>query len=343
MIDALNNTAQAQQRLERDPAHRCSPPPFFADDAQSADATGITVPPAASTPAWGRHEPRVVHVVRELPPQYKASYVSNTVSGKPVTRGHSARTATREGHDGGSGVVSGTPTVICSNSAGTPWRSCAGYDRPQARARRPRPPSGENNGFFKLIGTRRPHDAPSRRRLHGEEGASLLVALAFLLLFAVLLTGSLQFAVTSFTASNAVISRERAAYSAEAAVHTAASRRSGRMPRSGVSGQQCVTQSFSGADLHPRLPRRTCVPRRPTAARCSWVSTVPDNAILTQGGDLTVNGGGNGRLRTNANVFVNGAITVANSTVLDAHDWAVAATGNCSCPSPSGTCPRSTR
>ena len=169
------------------------------------------------------------------------------------------------------------------------------------------------------------------RRLHGEEGASLLVALAFLLLFAVLLTGLLDFAVTSFNASNKVIDRERAAYSAEAAVHTQIARVR-QNATLGVSGQQCAAESFSGADTSTPAATATCVPQANSGTVRAGVDG-PDNAILTRGGDLTVSGGGGGRLRTNANVFVNGAITVANSTVLDAHDGAVAATGSCS-PSP---------
>jgi Tfp pilus assembly protein PilV len=151
MIDALKNTAQAQQRLSesRSPLFTST---FFADDAQSADATGITVPPAA--PACGGGTNLVSFTWSENATQYKASYVSNTVRGQLVLQRNFCKDSNPVKVTTVAPVVSGTPTVICTNSAGSTVSSCAGTTvrRIELDATTP---SGENNGFFKLIGTRR--------------------------------------------------------------------------------------------------------------------------------------------------------------------------------------------
>lgn len=169
---------------------------------------------------------------------------------------------------------------------------------------------------------------PARpRRLHGEDGASLVFAMAFLLLFSVILAALLSFAVTSFKTGGEVGDLGRASYSANAAVDLAVTRISrDQIMQLGKSGGASCDLTYQPTDGTPAATA-VCTPQPGSGAVRPGVD-VPANAILTRNGPVTVNGPG--RLRTTGNVFANGAITVAPGGTLDVHDWAIAATGACS-------------
>jgi hypothetical protein len=163
------------------------------------------------------------------------------------------------------------------------------------------------------------------RRLHGEDGASLIIAMAFLLLFALLLTALLAFSVESFTAGGVVADREKVAYAADAAIDTAVTRIKQDMTmqvgrNSTYAPSQPCNLTYHPSDGTPDTTA-TCNPQTGSGAVRPGIDG-PANAILTRGGALTTTGG---PLTTNGNVFVNGTV----SGNVNAHDNAVAATGSC--------------
>jgi hypothetical protein len=165
------------------------------------------------------------------------------------------------------------------------------------------------------------------RRLHREEtGASLVIALAFLLLFSLILTALLAFSVESFTAGGVVADRERAAYAADAAIDTAVTRMrqdsTMQVGRNGAyAGAQACGLTYHPTDGTPDAVA-TCNPQTGSGGVRPGLDG-PANSILTRSGNLSLSGG---PLVTNANVFVNGNIP---SGAVTAHDNAVAATGSC--------------
>jgi len=87
------------------------------------------------------------------------------------------------------------------------------------------------------------------RRGRGEEGASLIIALAFMLVFSLLITALLQFSVTTFKASNVVVDRARQSYSADGAVDTLVQRlRRDATMNIGRDGRTCDSVTYTGAD-----------------------------------------------------------------------------------------------
>jgi len=156
MVDALKNTAQAQQRLSesRSPLFTSA---YFADDAQSADLAGITV---TSTPACGSGTNLVSFTWSETndqgTTQYKASYVSSTVAGKPVIARNFCKGANAVKVSTLAPVVSSTaPVVSCRNAAGASVACNVGTSALRTIELDATTPNAETNGFFKLIATRR--------------------------------------------------------------------------------------------------------------------------------------------------------------------------------------------
>src|SRR4029079_16203544 len=93
------------------------------------------------------------------------------------------------------------------------------------------------------------HMSPRARRGPGEEGASLLLAIIFMLVFSLILTAVLQFSATSFKTANVVNDRNRASYAASGAVDALVQRlRRDPSRNAGRSGQTCGSATFSGAD-----------------------------------------------------------------------------------------------
>jgi Tfp pilus assembly protein PilX len=166
------------------------------------------------------------------------------------------------------------------------------------------------------------------RRARGEEGASLIIALAFMLVFALLVTALLQFSVTSFKAANVVVDRARASYSADAGVDTAVARikRDANM-QIGRDGQTCDTVTFTGADSTTPSATATCTAQTNSGAVRAGMDGYPANSVLTTTGGITLNG--SGKLKSNANVYSDGGITLNNGATLDAYDNAVTARGAC--------------
>jgi Tfp pilus assembly protein PilX len=172
------------------------------------------------------------------------------------------------------------------------------------------------------------------RRLHGEDGASLVLAMAFLILLSLILVALLGFAVTSFKAGGDVGDREKATYAANAAIDTAVARiRQDASMQVGRNASYSPSQAC-GLTYHPTdgTPdaTATCTPQTGSGAVRPGIDS-PANAILTRNGDLTVSGAG--KLHTTGNVFVNGALSATSGAVIDAHDYAIAATGSCT-PNP---------
>ena len=149
MIDALKSTAQAQQRLSesRSPLFTSV---YFADDAQSADMTGITV---TATPACGGGTNLVSFTWSETndlgTTPYKASYVSPTVNSKPVIQRNFCKGNNAVKVSTLAPVVSGTPVVSCNVACNVGTSALRTIELDATT------PNGENNGFFKLIATRR--------------------------------------------------------------------------------------------------------------------------------------------------------------------------------------------
>ena len=173
---------------------------------------------------------------------------------------------------------------------------------------------------------------PKFRRRRGEEGASLLIALAFMLVFALLVTALLQFSVTSFKASNTIVDRARASYSADAGVDTAIAqiRQDTTMQRgrdTALGGSACGPVSFSGADSTTPEASTSCSALPDSGAVRPGMNNFPANALLTTTGNVTLNG--SGTLKTNANVYSDGGINL-NGATLDAYDNMVSARQGCS-------------
>ena len=144
------------------------------------------------------------------------------------------------------------------------------------------------------------------RRLHGEDGASLVLAMAFLILFGLILVALLGFAVTSFKAGGDVGDREKATYAADAAIDTAVARmrqdagmQTGR--NASYTGSQPCGLTYHPTDGTPDATA-TCNPQTTSGAVLPGIDG-PANTILTRAGGLTATGG---PLVTNGNVFVNG-------------------------------------
>jgi hypothetical protein len=177
------------------------------------------------------------------------------------------------------------------------------------------------------------------RRMQGEDGASLIIALAFLLLFSLILVAILAFAVTSFGAGGDVSARVSSQYAANAAVDTAVQR-----IRSSSDMQIGRNAAYTGALPCAYQPTdgtasATCTPQQASGAIRPGMDGYPANAILTTGGpggsgagtgaiDTTAAAGTN-TLTTNGNVYANGSISLG-STKFDDHDNAVTAYGSCS-------------
>lgn len=163
------------------------------------------------------------------------------------------------------------------------------------------------------------------RRLRGESGASLVIAMAFLTLFGVFIAALLGFAATSFKATVAVHDQGMAVYAAEGAVDTALTRiRNQPTMQLGQSGDTGCGLTFPALDGAPPASV-TCTPQTPAGAVRPGIDG-PANAILTMNGNLAVTGGG--LLRTTGSVFANGGVDLGGAT-LDASDWAANATGAC--------------
>jgi len=176
------------------------------------------------------------------------------------------------------------------------------------------------------------------RRLHGEDGASLVMAMAFLILFALTLTSLLAFSVTSFRAAGDVEDRIKATYAAGAAVDTAVARirQDSTMQvgqKSGYTGAKACDITYQTTGTRPTA-HATCTPQTSTNAVRPGIDG-PDNAILTRNGDLTIStvNGVTGKLHTTGNIFANGNITMDAGNTVDLHDYIATATGNCT-PTP---------
>jgi len=176
----------------------------------------------------------------------------------------------------------------------------------------------------------------THRRGRGEDGASLLIAIAFMLVFALLVTALLQFSVTSFQAANVVVERSRASYAADGAVDTLVQRvRRDPNMNIGRTGQACDDVTFSGADSSTPSATASCAAQTNSGAVRPGMDNYPANAILTTGaGGITASG--SGRIKTNANVYSDGGITLNNGAVMDAYDNAVTARQACT-PTPPGS------
>jgi Tfp pilus assembly protein PilX len=169
------------------------------------------------------------------------------------------------------------------------------------------------------------------RRAHGEEGASLIIAMAFLLLFALLLTALLSFAVTSFGTVGNVADRMRLTYAADAAVDTAVQhiRQDPNMQvgrNSAYSGSQACDLTYQPTDGTPTASA-SCTPQVNSGAVRAGMDGNPANAILTTSGGITATG--TGTLNANANVYSDGGITLNGGATLDAYDNAITARGAC--------------
>jgi hypothetical protein len=176
--------------------------------------------------------------------------------------------------------------------------------------------------------------------MQGEDGASLIIALAFLLLFSLILVAILAFAVTSFGAGGDVSDRVSAQYAANAAVDTAVQRiRSDATMQLGSSTwdtSNACNLTYNPTDGTPSASA-TCNPTTnddgdPTGTVRPGMNGFPANAILATGsGGITATGSGSPgpKLKANANVYSDGGITLNNGATLDAYDNAITARGAC--------------
>jgi hypothetical protein len=166
------------------------------------------------------------------------------------------------------------------------------------------------------------------RRGRGEEGASLVIAMAFIVLFSLVLTAVLAFSTTSFQSQATIADNARAARAASAGIDTAVARirNDPAMLLGGPSACSGVLMNYNPTDSTPSSSVGcTAVPA--TDAVQPGVGG-PANALLTLGaGGITSSG--SGVVKTTGNVFSNSGITLNGAGVLDATDYAVTATGAC--------------
>ena len=179
-----------------------------------------------------------------------------------------------EGHDGGSGVVSGTPTVICTQQRGDTVAELCGLRPSAGSSSTPTTAEWREQRVLQAHRHQAGHMTPQAAQASWARRApacwwpwrsSCCSRFSS--------RGLLQFAVTSFTTSNAVISRERATYSAEAAVHTqscAWSNAGARGERAAIRDPELQRSRFFHPGCHGGLAFR-----KPTAAQSARVSTVP--------------------------------------------------------------------
>jgi hypothetical protein len=174
------------------------------------------------------------------------------------------------------------------------------------------------------------------RRLRGEEGASLIIAMAFIVLFSLLLTALLSFATTSFSSQSTIQKNIKASAAAAAAIDTAVAKVR-QDPTMLLGGDPASTPAGScGGTLLTYTPTSgAAVPVTCTAV--AGTDTVqpgvggPANALLTLGGGgITANGAG--VVKTAGSVFSTAGINLGSAT-LDATDYATTAQGACT-PAP---------
>src|ERR671937_905182 len=121
---------------------------------------------------------------------------------------------------------------------------------------------------------------PRARRGRGEESASLLIAIAFMLVFSLILTAVLQFSATSFKTAGVVADRNKASYAASAALDTLVSRiRRDTTMNIGRQGQTCASVAFTGADSTTPGATATCTPQTNSGAAIPGTDG-PATAIL---------------------------------------------------------------
>jgi prepilin-type N-terminal cleavage/methylation domain-containing protein len=151
MISGLRITTEAQQRLSetRSPLFTSA---YFADDAQSADATGIAIG-AAQIPScgsgtnvvsfdWIEHDQNGNPTI-----QYHASYAIATVGAqKTLTRSYCRGSGTPD-------VATVAPVLGANGSCGRP--ACAFVDSPSLPRVLTLTATTPNNGSFTLKATRR--------------------------------------------------------------------------------------------------------------------------------------------------------------------------------------------
>jgi prepilin-type N-terminal cleavage/methylation domain-containing protein len=153
MITGLINTGDAQARLSesRSPLFTST---YFANDAQNADVNGIST---AASPVCGSGTNIVSFTWTEDTTQYSASYVKDTSGSTPVLKRYTCTGGTSTGSNTVAPVISGTPTVQCSDAAGNSL-SCtvgtAALRRIELDADTSSSPTAEIK-FFKLVATRR--------------------------------------------------------------------------------------------------------------------------------------------------------------------------------------------
>jgi Tfp pilus assembly protein PilX len=162
----------------------------------------------------------------------------------------------------------------------------------------------------------------------GERGASLILALSFIVFFAIVVTAVLDFAITSQNSATVVQNRTKASFAAKAALDSAITRiRNDPDMLLGKSGGADCGLTYSSPGVPDTVV--TCTPTANSGASRPGVDG-PANAILTMDPARNVTVNGAGRLRATGNVFSNGGITLGTGNpILDARDAGITAKGSC--------------